>query len=74
MICENSGEYGGGDEKEGKKRAEESAAFERHYIRTTRRNELLAELLFAPVAHQQLLYPAEFTLNISIRNTISNYA
>ena len=59
IICENSEEYGGEDEKEGKKRAEESADFERHYIRTTRSNELLAELLFAPVARQQLLSPRQ---------------
>ena len=59
IFCENSEGYGGGDEKEGKKRAEESAAFERHYIRIIRRDELLTELLFAPVARQQLLSPRQ---------------
>lgn len=74
IICEKSEEYGGEDEKEGKKRAEESADFERHYICTTRCDEFLAELLFASVARQQLLFPrqqrlylAESHLNISIR-------
>ena len=52
MIRENNEEYSGGDEKKGKKRAEESADFERHYIRTTHSNEFLAELLFAHVARQ----------------------
>ena len=59
MIYENNEGYSGGDEKERKKRTEESADFERHYIRTTRSNELLAELLFAPVARQQLLSPRQ---------------